>query len=30
MGKYEFLTVFLKNGEVGGGKKRDFIGLMRF
>jgi hypothetical protein len=24
------LTVFLKNGVVGGSKKRDFIGLIRF
>jgi hypothetical protein len=24
------LTVFLKNGVVGGSKKGDFIGLMRF
>jgi hypothetical protein len=25
-----FLKVFLKNGVVGGSKKGDFIGLMRF
>jgi hypothetical protein len=25
-----FLTVFLKNGVVGGSKKVDFIGLIRF
>jgi hypothetical protein len=25
-----FLAVFLKNGVVGGSKKGDFIGLMRF
>jgi len=28
--KYEFLTVFLKNGVGGGSKKCDFIGLIRF
>jgi len=30
LGNKGFLTVFLKNGVVGGSKKCDFIGLLRF